>query len=252
MIKSLTPYYINTSFYSDILESICLRYRLKVRVWRGLKSDAPLDANYEITINNVTESSGNNKINIARLINDFIEFETVQSVSTNLVNSPNQMWVKTEVFYTGLNGIESNVPERQDIQLFVKGYGYGMDGENPSTPTNKILMNIADYTMDANGNFVIPIKLDEVIADIPLLSITSVNRVGNDLTINYTFTGAYNTIDVIINTDTSNPESLTPTLSVVNTSPIVFTYLPTTPSELYIKGFDSNSSTSVVSNTVAF
>ena len=252
MIKSLTPYYINTSFYSDILESICLRYRLKVRVWRGLKSDAPLDANYEITINNVTESSGNNKINLARLINDFIDFETVQSVSTNLVNSPNQMWVKTEVFYTGLNGIESNVPERQDIQLFVKGYGYGMDGENPSTPTNKILMNLTDYTMSNDGTFIVPIKLNEIQPPIPFLVISTVTKAGNEVTINFTKSGSFDSIDVIINTDTSNPESLTYTFSAVNTSPIVFTYLPTTPSELYIKGFDSSSSASVVSNTVAF
>lgn len=252
MIKSLTPYYINTSFYSDVLESICLRYRLKVFVWKGLKNQSPTEANYEITINNVTESSGTHKINIARLINDFVEFETVESVSTNLVNSPNQMWVKTQIYYTDLNGYESEVPERQEIKLFVKGYGYGMEGENPTTPTNKVLMNVADYTMDANGSFVVPIKLDEGIPAIPFLNIASVNKVGNDLTINYTFSGVYNTIDVIIDKDTTDPNTEPITFTVPHGSPIEVVYLPTTPSEVYIRGFDPINNTTQISNTVAF
>ena len=107
MIKSLSPHYITTPFESVVLDEICLRYRLQIFIWSGLKQDIPADAKYEITINNVEQSDGNRVINISRLINDFLNFKAIKSEDgfTNLENSPNQIWVKTQVFYTGQNGV---------------------------------------------------------------------------------------------------------------------------------------------------
>ena len=194
MIKTLSPYYINTPFFSEILNAVCLRYRLQVFVWSGLKQAVPNAANYEITIENVQRSDGSNTINISRIINDFINFKAIDSEDgfTDLVDSPNQNWVKTQVFYTAANGIETTIPEHEDTQISLKGYGYGMSGENPDVPFNKFLININEYTMSDSGTFIVPIVLDEPEATATSITITNVENTSlNKFRITFTFVGDF-------------------------------------------------------------
>lgn len=99
MIKSNSPYYITTPFVSAASGLTSENYQLSVWVWNGLKSAPPATASYTTTKNNPTASTGSDKINIARIVNDYIEFAPQDTTSTSVINGNNQQWVKTSVIY---------------------------------------------------------------------------------------------------------------------------------------------------------
>ena len=99
MIKSNSPYYITTPFVSVASGLTCQNYELSVSVWNGLKSSPPSTATYTTTKNNPTASTETDRINIARIVNDYIEFTPQKTTSTSVINGNNNQWVKTSVIY---------------------------------------------------------------------------------------------------------------------------------------------------------
>jgi hypothetical protein len=99
MIKSNSPYYITIPFVSTSSGLTSQNYELSVWVWNGLKSTPPTTASYTTTKGNPTASTGYDTINIARIVNDYIEFEPQQANGTSVINGKNQQWVKTSVIY---------------------------------------------------------------------------------------------------------------------------------------------------------
>ena len=99
MIKSNSPYYITTPLVSVASGLTCQNYKLSVSVWDGLKSSPPATATYTTTKNNPTASTGSDRINIARIVNDYIDFAPQKTTTTSVINGNNQRWVKTSVIY---------------------------------------------------------------------------------------------------------------------------------------------------------
>lgn len=161
MIKTLSPYYLTIPFVDPITSETCTSYTLKLYVWEGEKATPPIEASYSITKNNPTTSTGNDKVNIARLLNDYIDFAPATGISTGLIDGDNQRWCKLTLTYTvPIDG----VGDEQDVstELVLKGYSYGIDGENQSTPTSRILMSGNEFKVNRTGVFNVPIKILEV------------------------------------------------------------------------------------------
>ena len=93
MIKTLSPYYITIPFVSPATALTCTSFTLKIYIWNGSKSAAPTTATWERTEQNPTSSTSNIKINIARLVNDFIDFTQSAGTTTEIINGNNQQWV---------------------------------------------------------------------------------------------------------------------------------------------------------------
>ena len=185
MIKTLSPYYITIPFVSPATALTCTSFTLKIYIWNGSKSAAPTTATWERTEKNPTSSTSNIKINIARLVNDFIDFTQSAGTTTEIINGNNQQWVMWETIYNG-----ETEPTNRNIELFGKGYSYGLEGENAPTPTNKILIPIIDYKVSRNSTFIVPIEVDETegTSEIILNSVTltaSPNVWSCDFTINF-------------------------------------------------------------------
>lgn len=160
MIKTLSPYYLTIPFVDPVTTETCTSYTLKIYVWDGVKATPPVAESYAISKNNPTTSTGNDKINVARLLNDFIDFAPSTGVATGLIDGDNQRWVKFTLTYTvPIDGVGSE----QDVstELVLKGYSYGMDGENGDTPTNRILMSGVEFKVNRTGVFNVPIKILE-------------------------------------------------------------------------------------------
>lgn len=164
MIKSLSPYYITIPWLSPLTSTISTAYKLQIFIWDGLKASVPATPYYEITKYNLTTSSGNDKVNIARLVNDFVDFRPPAMTVTGLYDGANQRWVKTQVVYTTTNVLDLNVVQLEAVSLLVKGYAYGMDGENASTPTNRILLSGTEFKVNKTGFFNLPVLADESLA----------------------------------------------------------------------------------------
>jgi len=159
MIKSLSPYYLYIPFVSPLSGLICTEYTLKIYAWNGAKTSIPATVTYQITKQNPTGSNADDKIDIARLINDFIIFRPQKSTTTELIDGNNQYWVYTEVYYTTSNPLDY-VAQLKETNLLLRGYGYGMDGENAQTPTNKILLSGNEFKVNRNGFFSLPILIE--------------------------------------------------------------------------------------------
>jgi len=162
-IKNLSPHYKTIPFVSPFTGLTCTKYTLQIFAWVGLKTSSPITPHFTITKDNVENSIGNDKVNVSRLVRDFIDF-TPQTTSgvTQLLDGNNQAWVKTQVFYTTTDSSELTLPQSIELDIMSKGFSGGFDGENAQLPTNKVLIPVNIYKVDKNlGRFVVPILLDE-------------------------------------------------------------------------------------------
>lgn len=156
-IKTLSPYYLSIPLTNPLTGVVCEEYQIKLYIWKGSKTAVPVDPEYEITKVNAAMSNGTDKVNIARIANDFIGFDFTTRTTTGLEDGENQVWVKYEVYYNDLFAVASVV----GVQLAVKGYGFFLDGENPQLPANKILLSGNDFKVNRDGMFIVPLLASE-------------------------------------------------------------------------------------------
>ncbi len=161
MIKSGSPYYVTTPFVSTASGLTWTDYTLSIWIWDGVKASPPASAEYTKTIDNFEASTGSSKVNIARLVNDFIEFAPQSTGATGVIDGNNQQWVKTSVTYTTTDPNDATTPQEVTTSLMSLGYSYGYEGENITTITNDTLLTPQDYKVDRNGVFVVPVLIDE-------------------------------------------------------------------------------------------
>lgn len=161
MIKSLSPFYVNTPLVSPLTSETCSQYTLQLYVWNGLKANVPATPTYKQTILNQDVSVGISKVNISKLINDFIDFNPNSGVGTSAIDGNNQLWVRHEVIYVTVNPADDNVKQNIVTTLMLSGYSYGNEGENAQPPTNKILIQGDEFNISRVGFFIVPIIIDE-------------------------------------------------------------------------------------------
>jgi len=160
MIKSLSSYYINIPFLSPLTSDVAIKYTLLIWVWNGIKFAPPTTPTYSRTKKNIDSSVDTDEINIARLVNDFIDFTPQLGAGTGVYDGNNQRWVKTAVIYNTGNPIDTNVVQSQTTVLMLRGYGYGQKGLNPQPPANRILLQGTEFKVQRNGFFNLPIIID--------------------------------------------------------------------------------------------
>jgi hypothetical protein len=160
MIKSLSPYYVTTPFVSPASGDTCTSYLLEIYVWNGDRADI-MTPTYTITILNQEASTGDSKVNISKLVNDFIDFSTNSAVTTSAIDGSNQLWVKTDVIYETGDIADIGIEQNITTSLMLSGYSYGMDGENAQLPTNKILLSGTEFNVNRAGSFIVPVLIDE-------------------------------------------------------------------------------------------
>ncbi len=199
MIKSLSPYYLSIPLVAPLSGLTCTSYTLQIYVWNGVKATVPASTTYEITKDNPTASTGNDEIDIALLINDFIDFAPFDTLNTELIDGFNQYWVKTQILYTTAD-MDDYVANYEDTVLMTAGYGYGMGGANQQVPSNNILLTGTEFKVNRNGFFVLPIMIQET-TDTSSLVLTSVvldtgSTYDYAFTSNFSFTQLYSQVRV--------------------------------------------------------
>lgn len=146
MIKSNSPFYITTPFVSASTGLTSQNYELSVSIWNGVKSAPPSTATYTTTKNNPTASTGSDKINIARIVNDYIEFTPQKASTTSVINGNNQQWVKTSVIYN------SSLVALPQITILSVLTAVSFSGNSCLLTLNGTQHSIILYTTSVNGN----------------------------------------------------------------------------------------------------
>jgi hypothetical protein len=247
MIKSLSPYNLTIPFVAPLSGLTCTEFQLEIFVWNGSKSTPPIEPSYEKTIANPTASIGNAKVNIARLVNDFIDFTPYDTLVSELVNGNNQQWVKTQVLYVTADEYDY-IPQLENTILMVKGYGYGMDGANAQPPTNNIFLSGTEFKVQRNGYFVLPILIEETV-DVSTLVLDSV-VLDTGSTYDYSFTSSFVFTQLYAQVrPVGNPTWGTATLFAGITSP-QSRVVSITPFETRIFAFNTLTGNNIYSNTI--
>ena len=247
MIKTLSPHYINIPLVSPLTSLTCSRFRLELFVWKGTKIAAPSQANYVITKENPEALTSDTKINISNLISSFIDFEPIKVLTNSLVNSPNQVWVKTVIYYTTTNETEETIGQSEIISIAIKGYGYGIEGENPTLPTDKILMQGREFKVARDSKVIIPIQLDETPAPTPSIVVTNVTETSTGV-FDYSFIKVGNYTSFNIALLTSSQAFLYQTIDTITSPQTIDTGSSESFISFYLSGYDNSSEQTVTSN----
>ena len=181
MIKTLSPYYLNIPFVAPLSGLTCTEFTLKIYVWSGDKLSSPATSTWDITKKNPTGSTGNSRVNIANILTDFIQFTPQEGTGTSVIDGNNQRWIKFETYYQTTDVEDSENPSNEIIKLALKGYAYGLDLENSSTPTNKVLLNGREFKVSRNSVFVLPVEIDESVIPLPSIVLNSVTPQGANI-----------------------------------------------------------------------
>lgn len=247
MIKNRSPYYIDTPFVSPESGLTCASYTLKVYVWNGLKTAVQPTATYELTKQNPTTSTLSDSVNIARIIKDYLSFTPQEGTVTSLINGVNQMWVRTEVYYTTTNSSESTVPQNISTDLMVNGYTYGREGRNQVTQSNNILLDGTEFNVSRNGFFTLPIELEEPIPSTPEIVITSVTlNAGTVYDVAFTYVGTYSEFALKFSS-TGGANLVILVVGTTSTQSVDIGSL-TGSIDFKMQGFDSTTATTIPSN----
>ena len=154
MIRTLSPYNYITPLVSPASGLTCTSYTLNLYIWNGNKANVPATTTESWTKLNPTASTGNDTINISRVLADYIEVPTVTGTGVQFVNANARWWIKTEVRYI-TNTTEN--PQFGLTQLFGRGYSYGNEGENITTITDNMLLDGREFKVSRQGVAIIPI-----------------------------------------------------------------------------------------------
>jgi len=250
MIKTLSPYWLSIPFVSPLTSLVCTEFRLQVFVWNGNKLSPPASTSWEITVKNATQSTGSSRINIANILNDYIQFTPQQGTASGLIDGNNQRWVKWQVLYTTTNASEATTPSNINNNLLVKGFNLGLEAENKQTPTNKVLLNGSEFKVNRDGFFVVPIEAIEPAPSTPSIVITGITLAGtNSYNVVSTSVGSYSGCTLIIG-DGSAFESFEDFIDF--TSPLIVGVITPATSTSYsfvITAFDNATGDLITSNT---
>ena len=190
MIKTLSSYYLTIPLVSPLTGLTAESVELKLYVWNGDKTAPPITETYKLTEPNPESLTNSIKVNIARLINDFIDFEP-QVLTTNLQDGNNQVWVKSELYYNTEDETESLLPQNTLIELALKGYGFALEGINPQTPADKLLLTNREFKVARNSKFIVPVIAEETpppqTASITITNVTLIS--GTDYSLEFAFIG---------------------------------------------------------------
>ena len=139
MIKTLSPYYVTTPFVSPETGETCTSYTLNIYVWDGDSDSPPSTPNYQITKSNPTASTGNDVVNVARILNSYLDLIPQDGTGQDFIDGNNQKWCKITAVYETSDEDDDDLEQNEIIDLIVRGYAYGIEGENTDTPDNLIL-----------------------------------------------------------------------------------------------------------------
>ena len=162
MIKTLSPHYKTIPWLSPSSVTTPDKYILELYIWDGDKTSVPVTAQREIENENPLARLGDSELDISRYISVFITDTLIQSGTTQLISADMQVWVKSQVIYY-IGGV-AQTPEFVETDLALRGYGYGMDGKNPSTPTSGVLSPIVKVKVYREGFYSLPVFLSETVA----------------------------------------------------------------------------------------
>ena len=158
-----SPYYINVPYRFDTTT----KATFDLFIWSGDVTSPPLEPTYSFT--NVRPSIDYEEYNadISSIMREAIDgkpnIDLTSPASILSSGSSEAKWCKYVVSYTDP---EENIADIQGTLLACEGYGYYLEGVNPSRPSNDVLTSSSYRKMSRDGFVLIPFYNDGTITNI--------------------------------------------------------------------------------------
>lgn len=162
MIRTLSPYWVETPYVSPASGETAPSYTLQLFIWDGLKASPPASPQYEITKVNYENSLGNGRLEISKRINDYIDFlvpnfDYTPTDPIEYYDSTNNVWVKWQILYNTDDPLDASA-QSAVTKLATKGWSYGFEGENVD---NVKTIDNAQMKVPNGGFAIFPVYRDE-------------------------------------------------------------------------------------------
>jgi hypothetical protein len=174
MIKTLSPYYKTIPWEYQSSGNYATKYILNIYVWSGLKASVPASPTIEQENINPLGRTDSTDINISRFVNGFLNINLPVQTTTALSDANSMVWVKTEVIYY-IAGVAQS-PDLIETTSAVKGYTYGIEGSNISTPANNYLATELEQKVSKTGVYLFSFLASETVSTVITLASTTVTK----------------------------------------------------------------------------
>ena len=192
MILTKSPHYIDIPWSFN--SSIPNRYVLQLFVLNGEKVQEFEEPTFEYENKNPLQRSGNSKVDISNLVDIFITTDLVKGTETSVLDSNSASWILSNVIYFNIDGSSSGITQ-EITNLAIKGFGYGIEGENTTIPSNNILAYAGGVKVSRESNFTLPIKVSETESK----TVTVISYPNNEINKTFTIDATTNSNEIIKN-----------------------------------------------------
>lgn len=197
MILTRSPYYKYIPWRRPSDNQIVSSYTLELFVWEGDSvSDKPSTPTYERTKQNVEALDNDDKVNIAVLIDDFIENNVIEANNTSLNDANAAVWVSTQVKYNVGGDITT---ELISTDYATRGFAFGYEVENYE-PTSNLLTDTTEIDVDKTSLIHLPYFRESLVQGDTLTIISYPNNNLNN-TYTPTYTGQSSEVIGIVTID---------------------------------------------------
>jgi len=197
LVKS--PHYINLPFLFTTTTNVVVQ----LYVWGGNLVDVPENATYTLTIPRPSINFEEFNVDISKLVAESLDARPLVSVTdtVNLLDSLNSnvKYVKYVATYT--DPTETIAPIISTL-VASDGYGYYLEGINPTKPANNILTSSSLRKVARNGIILFPFVNDSAIETIDV----NTNTAAIDETVTITPTNSSNKFIQYLSIDVSESE----------------------------------------------
>ena len=166
-ILARSPHYVNTPFNFSTTTSATI----DIFIWSGDLSSVPAEPTYSITKIRPSTDFAEFNTNISEFVREILDPipNIVLSSTTQITDTQNAdvKWIK---YIASYNDPQETIPDIEGTLIGIEGYGYFMEGVNPTKPSNNVLTSVNLRKVERSGFILLPYVNNAEITSIDIQS----------------------------------------------------------------------------------
>jgi hypothetical protein len=162
-----SPYYVNTPFDFSTTTSVTV----SVYIWDGAISSPPASPTLTLTKTRPSIDFSEFNVDVAKATRDYLTITPVYDLSLDSQIVPSEStavkWVRYVASYTDPS---QTIADIENTLVGCDGYGYYLQGANPTRPTNRILTDVLVRNVERTSFITLPFINDGTITSFDVVS----------------------------------------------------------------------------------
>ncbi len=169
MILTRSPYYLRVPFPNDFVTSVT--YTIDINT--GTPTVKTTEQSYTVTKQRPSDDFDSLWLDVSPFVRDVFEYSPIYTPDYPAVSVP--LYFTNSIFLVDVNAnindsLGSDLTNVVFNKVATDGYGYFQEGQNYE-PTKRILLSHDNYKADANGYFIVPLRMEQGLGNISVNSV---------------------------------------------------------------------------------